>query len=114
VLAKLAEAKRVEEATARLHATEPLLESVVAAKPASASKPAPLTERQHNAPWASAMSDVAAEFTASLIHLPPAERNIASRRAAALSSCAHQLLTGPAPPRPAPADPAALMQPRPT
>jgi hypothetical protein len=64
----------------------------------------PMTEKQKQALWAAAMSDVAGEYTASLIHLPPAERKLASRRAAALSSCANQLLTGNAPPRPRPGD----------
>ncbi|MEA2738361.1 MAG: hypothetical protein QOH05_1668 [Acetobacteraceae bacterium] len=44
--------------------------------------------------WASAMSDVANEFTASLGSLPPAERKLASMRANALSTCATQLLSG--------------------
>jgi hypothetical protein len=64
----------------------------------------PMTDKQKQALWAAAMSDVAGEFTASLIHLPPAERKIVSRRAAALSSCANQLLSGGVPPRPRPGD----------
>jgi hypothetical protein len=49
--------------------------------------------------WASAMTDVAREYTAELPHLPPAERRAASMRAAALSGVAHQLLSGePLPP----------------
>ena len=105
VLAQLAEAQKiVEEATARFYAAEP----------AEIPEPAPPSDRQHNAAWAAAMSDVAEEFSASLIHLPPAERHIASRRIAALSSCANQLMTGPIPPRPQPGDLAALMPPRPT
>ena len=99
VLAQLAEAKKVvEEAQARFYATEPLAE------------PAPPPERHQNALSAPAIPAGAPEFTASLIHLPQQQRTIGSRRAAALSSCAHQVLTGRVPP----ADPAALMQPRPT
>jgi hypothetical protein len=48
--------------------------------------------------WASAMTEVASEFTTDLENLPPAERKLASRRAAALSSCANQLLSGDVPP----------------
>jgi hypothetical protein len=86
VLASVAQMqKRVAETTNQLQA------------PQTPPAPAPRTE------WAAAMSDVAGEYTASLIHLPAEERKIASLRAAALSSCANQLLTGDAPPRPRPA-----------
>lgn len=64
---------------------------------ASASPPAAvpeMTDRQRQALWAFAMTDVASEFTTDLKNLPPAERKMASRRAAALSSCANQLLLG--------------------
>jgi hypothetical protein len=94
VLAGVAETqKRVEETKARPQTPE---------QPASGFPP--LTEQQKQKLWASAMSDVADEFTASLIHLPPAARKIASRRAAILSSCANQLLSGDVPPRPSPDD----------
>jgi hypothetical protein len=59
------------------------------------------------------MTDVAGEFTADLKNLPPAERRIASNRAAALSSSANQLMTGTVPLRPKPGDPAAIMRPPP-
>jgi hypothetical protein len=55
------------------------------------------------------MSQVADEFTASLPHLPPAERKIASIRASALSSCANHLLAGGT----TPDDLAAMMRPKP-
>jgi hypothetical protein len=45
------------------------------------------------------MTDVAGEVTASIAHLPPAERKEASRRAALLSGCANELLSGNVPPR---------------
>jgi hypothetical protein len=59
-----------------------------------------LQDKQIQAVWASAMTDVAGEFTASIAHLPPAERKEASRRAALLSGCANELLSGNVPPRP--------------
>jgi hypothetical protein len=58
--------------------------------PAAAS----MTEQQRQAVWAAAMSDVAAEYSSSLPHLPPAEREAAANRAAALSRCATHLLSG--------------------
>ncbi len=51
-------------------------------------------DEQRRTLWANAMADVAAEVTASLPHLPRAQRRAASMRAAALSSTAHSLLTG--------------------
>jgi hypothetical protein len=66
--------------------------------------PAPtLTDQQRQAMWASAMAEVANEFSASLPFLPPAERKSASMRATALNSTANILLSGPIPPRPSPA-----------
>jgi hypothetical protein len=59
--------------------------------------------------WASAMTDVAGEYSADLANLPPAERHTASRRAAALSSCATDLLLGTPPER---LKPGAPMPPR--
>jgi hypothetical protein len=98
VLANLEETKRcVAEAQARLHPPAPV--------PAPAPTPPPvltLQDKQIQAAWASAMTDVAGEFTASLAHLPPAERKEASRRAALLSGCASELLSGNVPPRPTP------------
>jgi hypothetical protein len=81
---------RVAQAQARLHPVAP------------APTPAPvltLQDKQIQAAWASAMTDVAGEFTASIAHLPPAERKEASRRAALLSGCANELLSGNVPPR---------------
>jgi hypothetical protein len=95
-LANLEETKRcVAAAQARLHPPAPV--------PAPAPTPAPvltLQDKQIQAAWASAMTDVAGEFTASIAHLPPAERKEASRRAALLSGCANELLSGNVPPRP--------------
>jgi hypothetical protein len=91
-LANLEETKtRVAAAQARLHPVAP------------APTPVPvltLQDKQIQAAWASAMTDVAGEFTASIAHLPQAERKEASRRAALLSGCANELLSGNVPPRP--------------
>jgi hypothetical protein len=49
--------------------------------------------------WATAMTDVAREYTTDLVNMPPSERREATMRAAALSGVAHQLLSGdPLPP----------------
>jgi hypothetical protein len=69
------------------------------------------SERQVQAMWAAAMSDVADEFTASIPRLPKAERWKASRRAAALSSCATDLLSGAIPPTPRPGGLGRIMRP---
>ena len=58
-----------------------------------------LTERQRQAMWAAAMIDVAGEYTAELKNLPPAQRRAASMRAAALSTTAHNLISGAVPPQ---------------
>jgi hypothetical protein len=71
-----------------------------------------LTE-QLQAMWASAMTDVAEEFTADLANLSPQERRLATRRVAALSNCANQLLSGDVPPPPRPGDLAAIIRPKP-
>jgi hypothetical protein len=57
----------------------------------AATAPVPATE-QWQAMWGSAAASVAAEYAASLPRLPPAERKIATVRAAALSSAANDLL----------------------
>jgi hypothetical protein len=67
-------------------------------------------ERQVQAMWATAMTEVAGEFTASLPHLPPAARKMATVRAAALNSSAHALLSGTIPPRLGPGDLTAIMR----
>jgi hypothetical protein len=57
-----------------------------------------LTDQEKKAMWAAGMTNVAQEFTASLPHIPRNQRKLVSRRAAALSSCANQLLSGEVPP----------------
>jgi hypothetical protein len=88
--------KRVEEANARVQTQKP---------PPGPGRDA---EPRRQATWAAAMSQVADEFTASLPHLSPGERKIASIRASALSSCANHLLSGGT----APDDVAAMMRPK--
>ena len=109
VAANLAETKkRVAKTMARLQSAEPI------AHPASSPATAPvltLEDRQRQAVWADAMTDVAAEFTAGMADLSPAERQEASHRAALLTSCANQLLSGTVPPRLRPGDLDALIRP---
>ena len=52
------------------------------------------SEKRHQEMWAIAMVKESGEIIDSIPNLPPAERNAASIRAAALSSTAHQLLMG--------------------
>ncbi len=75
----------------------------LATRPATTMTDSPaLTPEAHRTAWATAMADVAREFTAELAHLPPAERRSATMRATALSSVAQHLLsTGQIPPAPA-------------
>jgi hypothetical protein len=72
-----------------------------------------LTDQQLQAMWASAMTDVAEEFTANFENLSPQERRLATRRVAALSNCANQLLSGDVPPPPRPGDLTAIIRPKP-
>jgi hypothetical protein len=60
------------------------------------------TEQQWQGIWAAAMADVAAEYTADIPNLSPKQRRAASLRAAALTSCANDLLTGNHAPGPRP------------
>jgi hypothetical protein len=125
VIANLEQTKqRVAEAQSRLqnHAAEPTPTEAptaastpaptqsrsLTAKPSPAAVPA-ITDRERQTLWAAAMTEVAAEYTASLPHLPATERKLASRRVAALSSTANSLLCGsvPAAPQPAARDPGA-------
>jgi hypothetical protein len=57
----------------------------------------PLPGQQRQALWGAAMANVAAELTADLPRLPPAERRIAAFRASVLSSTANSLLSTPLP-----------------
>jgi hypothetical protein len=97
VLARLEDAKRcVAAAQARLQSPEP----PTAIPTAIPTPPVPMfDDTQRQAAWASAMIDKANEVTASLVHLPPSARKEASRRAALLSGCANDLLSGKVPPR---------------
>jgi hypothetical protein len=87
-------AKALEaEAESRLHDQKPTQE-----QPATEKTP----EKRHQEMWAIALVNEASEITASIPHLPPAERPAASIRAAALSSTANELLTGASSPTPLP------------
>jgi hypothetical protein len=71
--------------------------------PISPAFPGPgTTEQQWQGIWAAAMADVAAEYTADIPNLSPKQRRAASLRAAALTSCANDLLTGNHAPGPRP------------
>lgn len=76
-----------------------------AEKPAADQRPGPMpvatlatpvsvATLQNNRTWAAAMIDAAEKMTAGLHNLPPAERKVASIRAAALTSTASELLAG--------------------
>jgi hypothetical protein len=87
-------------AEARLHPQNPEPEAEPSPVPPAFPDAAPtvaaqvMSPRQLQAMWAAAMTDVAEEFTASLPHLPPAERSLAVRRADILTSAAHTLRSG--------------------
>jgi hypothetical protein len=85
--------KLVAETRTRSRDAEPARVAAPIATPVLSAFPQP-TEEQLQAMWAEAMTNVAGEFTASMVHLPPEEREVASRRIAVLNSCATQLLTG--------------------
>jgi hypothetical protein len=84
-LSLAAEQQLTAESEARLHPPEP---ADVAATSAL------VPDKRYQEMWAIAMVKEAAEISASIPHLPPAERHPASMRAAALSSTANHLLYG--------------------
>jgi hypothetical protein len=106
VMANLAETKKlIAETMTRLQPAEPAAEPIAHPAPIPATTQVlTLEDRQRQAAWADVMTDVAAEFTAGVAHLPLAERQEASHRAALLTSCANQLLSGTVPPRLMPDD----------
>jgi hypothetical protein len=91
--------------------TPALIPTPVPIEPSAFAASVTAPEQQIQAMWASAMTDVAGEFTASLPHLPPAQRKTATIRAAALSSTANTLISGTAPPHLKPGDLAATIRP---
>jgi hypothetical protein len=106
----IATQKRVAEAQNRLWPASAQPDPLPAAAP-PADVPVTEEQRRDQAMWASAMADVASEFTASLARLPPAERRAASLQAAALTNASNALLSGvhvPAPSLPIPRFPAAI------
>jgi hypothetical protein len=98
VLTSVAETeRRFADARATAPAAEPAPPPAPIALPqAPVAEP---TERQHQTAWAGVMINAAKRFTASLSDLPPQERNTALMRAAALSKCANDLLSGDDAPR---------------
>lgn len=74
----------------------------------------PISQRRWQILLASAMTDVAAEVTAGIANLPPAERAMASRKAGLLSSAASDVILGKTPPPMKPGDLAKFMRPDPT
>jgi hypothetical protein len=85
-------AQRVAETQTRPQTPTPSPE------PTPTPTPPTSTQQANQAIWAAAMTQVASEFAADLPHLPQAERKMATLRAAALSSCANNLLSGAIPP----------------
>ena len=105
VLASVAAAqKRATEAKSNLQDAAPVAEQAPVPAPVPAIAAPMIVELQHQAMWAAAAADVAAELTADLSTLPPAERRAAMIRAAALSGCANDLLSGKVAPRLRPSD----------
>lgn len=109
VASVVATQKRAAEARAHLQGTEPVADRTPSPAPAPITAapiipptpPAPTTaeDKRHRALWAAAMTEVAGKYTAGLANLPPAERKVASIRAAALTSTANALLSGAPMPR---------------
>lgn len=67
------------------------------AAPSTASAPSAVavpTTKQHGGDWATAMIAAARKMTTGIENLPPAERRVASLRAATLTSTASELLSG--------------------
>jgi hypothetical protein len=97
---------------------------LTAAARADLCKPAPATPTPSQSPsatahreWqimlANAMTEVAVEFSAEAASLPPEQRDLAARRADALSSAATDVILGNIPPPPRPGDLAACIPPDP-
>jgi hypothetical protein len=80
---------------------QPAMPTTVAARP---------QEQPYASVWAAAMAEVAAEELAAAAHLPPAQRQEATARAAILSETANALLSGATVERPKPGDLEALMR----
>jgi hypothetical protein len=123
IAAVAATQQRAEQTEARMHPKAPLEDPAEAPVevPVSTPAPAPIStpacaateptpsERQRQAMWGAAAARIAGEFTASLPHLPPAERRMATLRAAVLNNCANDLLSGNGAPRITPAQLAASL-----
>jgi hypothetical protein len=111
VIASVAAAqKRAAETQTRIQTEAP--SAARSSTPAQSAAATETADQQRQAMWASAAAFVAAEFTAELPNLPPAERKVATMRAAALSSCANHLLSGAVEPRLRPGDLNAMIRPK--
>ena len=87
------EAQRQARVIAALRDTHDQVRKAQAAEPAL--QPAePLTQRQCDLSWASAMTEVANECRAAVAHLPPEQRRIEMTRINALTKTAHDLTHG--------------------
>jgi hypothetical protein len=95
LLSAAAAQELAEEAEARMQDPRQIANQT----PAPAQNAPATTDKRHQEMWAIAMVKEASEITANLLHLPPAERQAAALRAAALGSAANELLTGVSPPR---------------
>ena len=96
---------------------EPVATEPPAAQPAppgaeaAAARAEPGNDHAYRKMWATAMAEVAAEETAALDTLPPAEREDMSMRIAALNIAVSQLMSGDTAPRPKPGELAWMTQP---
>jgi hypothetical protein len=89
------------EILAALETAKAVVQQAQAATQAQTATPATrqnIPDRQTDAAWAAAMTGVAAEYTAELPNLTPAERGVQLARIAALSKIATSLGNGTAPP----------------
>ncbi|WP_216856272.1 hypothetical protein [Acidisphaera sp. S103] len=126
VLANVAAAQKLTaEAMANLRTPEPAPAAVAppipptapvatpavvpAAAPMASGDP-PISQREWQILLASAMTDVAAEFSAGIANLPPAQRGMASSKAALLSTAASDVILGKTPPPMKPGDLAGFMR----
>jgi hypothetical protein len=95
-------AARAQPAPTRPAPTRPAPTQPAATEPAATqsppTQPAPMSDAEHRTAWADAMATVAAEFTADLDKLPPAERAKEMIRINLLTESASALVAGIVPP----------------
>lgn len=94
------------EAEARLQEPRPTVNSAPVAPAVIAVTPnAKVPDQRNQQMWANAIVEQASTISAGIANLPPAKRETASLRVAALNSTAHQLLTASSPMDPYPGPP---------